>query len=164
MKNLQDIFIECIAEMRSVHIPVQEDKIINIESANLDCMGECECEYQGTGYLFKIRIKKELLKEPVDIMELKEVIVHELIHTCPRCISHWSLWNKEEKMGKDSARTACHDSVIVKFNMLERFLKMKGKAARWREILGYEENDLNFRKRIGDFACYLVFVNSLLAR
>lgn len=67
-------------------------------------------------------------------------------------------------MEKDSARTSCHDSVIVKFNMLERFLKMQGKDARWRKVLGYEEDDPNFRKRIGDFACYLVFVNSLLAR
>ena len=67
-------------------------------------------------------------------------------------------------MERDSARTSCHDSVIVKFNMLERFLKMKGKDARWREVLGHEEDDPSFRKRIGDFACYLVFVNSLLAR
>lgn len=98
MKNLQDIFMECISEMRSVHIPVQEGNIINIESASLDCMGECECEYQGTGYLFKIRIEKELLKESVDIMELKEVVVHELIHTCPRCISHGKTWRRYAKI------------------------------------------------------------------
>ena len=91
----------------------------------------------------------------------------ELIAIATRYLTfraNWCLWNKEEKMERDSARTSCHDSVIVKFNMLERFLKVKGKEARWREVLGYEENDFNLRKRIGDFACYMVFVNSLLAR
>lgn len=48
MKNLQDIFVECIAEMKKVYIPVQKERVIEIEPASLDCMGECEYEYQGT--------------------------------------------------------------------------------------------------------------------
>lgn len=35
-------------------------------------------------------------------MELKEVIVHELIHTSPRCISHGKAWRKYAKMMNDS--------------------------------------------------------------
>lgn len=46
----------------------------------------------------------------------------------------------------------------------ELVLKMQGKSAAWRDTLGYEDQDKYFRKRIGDFACYLVFVNSVLAR
>ena len=71
---------------------------------------------------------------------------------------------EEEKMDKDSSRTSCHNSLIVKFNQLARYLKSQGRAAVWRDTLGYEEDNKYFRKRIGDFACYLVFVNSLLAR
>ena len=78
--------------------------------------------------------------------------------------SGWFLWSREEKREKDASRTSCHDLVIIKFNQIARFLKMQGKPALWRDILGYEENDGNFRKRIGDFACYLVFINSILAR
>ncbi len=78
--------------------------------------------------------------------------------------SNWLLWTREEKMDKDPSRTACHNSVIIKFNQLARYLKTRGKSAAWRDALGYEEDDRYFRKRIGDFACYLVFVNSLLAR
>lgn len=98
-----------------------------------------------------------------DSLELYE----ELITTATRYMvfrSNWLLWSKEEKMDKDSSRTSCHDSVIVKFNQLARYLKSQGKSAAWRGILGYEEDDRYFRKRIGDFACYLVFVNSVLAR
>lgn len=76
----------------------------------------------------------------------------------------WCVWNREEKMDKDPSRTACHDSMIVKFNKLARYLKALGKEAAWREVLGYEEDDSYNRKRIGDFACYIVFVNSICAR
>lgn len=109
----------------------------------------------------------EEMVEEIGKDEEAQEFYNELIVTATRYLAfraNWSLWSREEKMEKDSARTACHDSVIVKFNMLARYLRLQGKEAKWREVLGYEENDPNFRKRIGDFACYLVFVNSLLAR
>lgn len=78
--------------------------------------------------------------------------------------AEWLLMGKEEKADRDSSRSACHNSLIVKFNMLARYLKMQGKAAAWRDTLGYEEDDKYNRKRIGDFGCYIVFVNSINAR
>ena len=76
----------------------------------------------------------------------------------------WLLMNNQEKMNQDSLRTACHNSVIVHLNMLARWLKKNNKDTQWRDILGYEEDDLYNRKRMGDFACYLAFINSLLSR
>ena len=111
-------------------------------------------------------LHKDMVNEignDTDSLELYE----ELITTATRYMvfrSNWLLWSREEKMDKDSSRTSCHDSVIVKFNQLARYLKSQSKSAAWRDTLGYEENDRYFRKRIGDFACYLVFVNSVLAR
>lgn len=111
-------------------------------------------------------LHREMVEEIGKNEEAQE-LYDELIATATRYLTfraNWCLWNKEEKMERDSARTSCHDSVIVKFNMLARFLKVQGKDARWREVFGHEENDPSFRKRIGDFACYIVFINSLLAR
>jgi len=48
--------------------------------------------------------------------------------------------------------------------MLARYVKMQGKAAQWRDCLGDEKENPYNRKRIGDFACYLVFINSINAR
>ena len=48
--------------------------------------------------------------------------------------------------------------------MLARYLKQQGKVAAWRDALGYEEDDQYNRKAIGDFACYLAFVNGINAR
>lgn len=76
----------------------------------------------------------------------------------------WCTWSREEKMDRDSSRTACHDSMIVKFNKLARYLRMQEKPAAWRDVLGEVEEHPYIRKRIGDFACYIVFVNSICAR
>lgn len=78
--------------------------------------------------------------------------------------ANWLLLSREEKLNQDSGRTSCHDSVITHLNMLARYLKQQGKTAAWRDELGYEEDGSYNRKAIGDFACYLVFVNSINAR
>ena len=78
--------------------------------------------------------------------------------------SEWLRLDREKKMEIDSRRTSCHDSVIIKCNMLARYVRMQGKDAKWRDSLGDEKENPYNRKRIGDFACYLVFINSLNAR
>lgn len=72
--------------------------------------------------------------------------------------AHWTLWGREEKAENDSYRTSAHNSAIDSLNILARCLRAQGKAAAWRDRLGDD------RRRIGDFACYLVFVESLNAR
>jgi hypothetical protein len=76
----------------------------------------------------------------------------------------WSLWSQEKKLAEDAARTSRHNHVIDCFNILARYLKQKGKSASWRDVLGDEKENPDTRKRIGDFACYLVLVESLNAR
>ena len=76
----------------------------------------------------------------------------------------WYLWSKEERMEQDAYRTCCHNALISKFNILARYLKNKEHPAEWREILGDEEANPYVRKRIGDFACFMVFVESVNAR
>lgn len=76
----------------------------------------------------------------------------------------WQRLSREEKMDTDSSRTSCHNSVIIHFNMLARYLRMQGKKASWREQLGDDEQNRYYRKTMGDFGCYIVFVNSICAR
>lgn len=94
-------------------------------------------------------------------------LYNELVQMATRYASfrsHWCLWSMEEKANQDPSRTSCHNSLIVKFNQLARYLKMQGKSAEWRDTLGYEKDDKYNRKRIGDFACFIVFINSINAR
>ena len=111
-------------------------------------------------------IHRELVEEIGKDSEALE-LYEELLTVAVRYASirvGWQQLSREEKKDRDSSRTSCHNSVITHFNMLARYLKMQGKQAKWRDELGYEEDDKYFRKTIGDFGCYLVFVNSLCAR
>lgn len=78
--------------------------------------------------------------------------------------TQWLTLNREEKASTDSRRSSTHDNVITHINVLARYLDMQGKETAWRDALGDEKEDPNYRKRIGDFGCYLVFVNALAAR
>ena len=111
-------------------------------------------------------IHTEILAEigaDADALELYD----ELIKIATRYATiraNWLLLSREEKNEQDSGRTSCHNSVIIHFNMLARYLKQQGNTAAWRDKLGYEEDDPYNRKAIGDFACYLAFVNGINAR
>lgn len=91
----------------------------------------------------------------------------DLVGACIKYLeyrSNWPLWSREEKMEKDSLRTSRHNMVILCFNQLARYLKLQGKAAAWREALGEDIEKGDCRKRAGDFACYIAFVESVHAR
>ena len=110
-------------------------------------------------------IHAEMLAEIGAGMEALE-LYDELIKVATRYAAiraNWLLLSREEKNEQDSGRTSCHNSVITHFNMMARYLKQQGKAAAWRDELGYEEDNPYNRKAIGDFACYLAFVNGINA-
>lgn len=111
-------------------------------------------------------LQEEILGEIADDSEGQE-IYKNLVAVATRYAgirAEWLLWDRITKIENDDSRTSCHNFLIVKFDMLARHLKSQGKGAEWRDVLGYEKDDRYNRKVIGDFACYLVFVNSLNAR
>ena len=109
------------------------------------------------------RIHGELSKEIGEDPEAVE-LYEELIDAATRYAAVRAKWLRMSKEEKIDLRTSHHDSVITHLNMLARYLKMQGKKALWREQLGDVEENGYIRKGIGDFACYLVFVNSICAR
>lgn len=99
-------------------------------------------------------------EEAIDLYEelLRKAIEYSAIR------SKWTVMSPEEKADADPGRTMKHDSLIVKFNQLARFLKMQGKSATWRDKLGYDEDDKINRKKIGDMGCYIAFIHAINAR
>ena len=112
------------------------------------------------------KLHSDLLSEIGNDAEAME-LYGDLIDTAVKYAeirARWMRFSREEKMEIDPLRTSHHDSLIIHFNMLARYLRMQGKEAAWRDQLGYEEDDRYNRKKIGDFGCYIVFVNSLGVR
>jgi len=111
-------------------------------------------------------IHKEITMEIVfdsDAIELYEELVQKSIEYAS-IRARWTLLSAKEKADADAGRTMKHDALIVKFNQLAKYLKMQGKEAKWRDSLGYEEDDKLNRKRIGDMGCYISFIHSINAR
>lgn len=68
------------------------------------------------------------VSDDVEAMELYD----ELISVATKYAAtraQWLQMSREEKIDQDSLRTSNHDSVIIHFNMLARYLRMQGKAA-----------------------------------
>ena len=111
-------------------------------------------------------LHNDLLSEIGDDLDAIE-IYEELIDVATKYAeirARWLRMSNEEKMDTDSLRTSHHNSLIIDFNMLARYLRLQGKEAEWRNHLGNEEENNFYRKTIGDFGCYIVFVNSICAR
>ena len=104
----------------------------------------------------------EIGKDP-DALELYRDLLDKAIQYAA-IRAEWFLLDYEKRMEIDDRRTSLHNSVITHLNMLQRYLKSQGKNGEWRDMLGYEEDDKYNRKAIGDFACYLAFVNAINAR
>lgn len=115
----------------------------------------------------KMQTIHEELIEQIGMDEVAIELYEELLEVANRYASiraDWFFMSREEKMDKDPGRTSCHDSVITHLSMLERYFEKQGKSTKWREELGNVAEDPYNRKAIGDFACYLVFINSVNAR
>ncbi|WP_125981284.1 hypothetical protein [Loigolactobacillus iwatensis] len=76
--------------------------------------------------------------------------------------NEWLFLSQGEKVAKDSLRTAQHNSFMATLSPLERYVEMQSWDTTWVADLGKIENEN--RKRLGDFAGYLLCIGSLKAR
>ena len=78
--------------------------------------------------------------------------------------AEWQMMTTEEKGVIDSRRSEIHNAVIREFDILARNLGRLGHDTSWRDDLGDLNRNPDYRKRIGDMACYLVLFEGLNAR
>ena len=98
-----------------------------------------------------------------DAIELYDELVEKCAeYTLMR--AYWTTKEREWKLDNDPGRSAKHDSIIIKFNQLARYLRMQGKEAKWRDMLGDENYDRYNRKTIGDMACFLTYLQAINGR
>ncbi|MBQ4284612.1 MAG: hypothetical protein IJB96_11890 [Lachnospira sp.] len=71
---------------------------------------------------------------------------------------NWYGWDMQKRNEMDKSRSMCHDDVITHFNMISRVQENQGKDNSWRKQLG------DARKRIGDFACYIMYIVTINMR
>ena len=93
MKNreLNILVINLIKQLKGIGIPISnnisEIKINNRAKARF---GACKVKKSILGKSFMIEISSEILE--CDTKMISEVIIHELLHTCPGCFNHGKKW------------------------------------------------------------------------
>ena len=110
-------------------------------------------QYQEALAIYKT-MDENLDRHDADILDLYNRLLEKAIRYA-HIRAEWNTLSREEKLERDSSRTAAHDSFISSINIIARSEGEIG--SQWRERLG------NSRKRVGDFACYISLFLSLEA-
>lgn len=90
-----------------------------------------------------------------------QVYWKELVKSCieyTEARGKWLLLSREDKMNFDSTRTTIHNKVIHNLKLIKALTLENNKDCSWYEKF---QDD---RKRIGDFANYLVYAYAINAR
>ena len=113
-----------------------------------------------------LELHREILSEigsNPDAVGLYDELVEKAIEYA-EMRANWTVKSREWKIKQDVLRTSKHDSLIIKCNMLSRYLRKEGKKAASRDRLGYQEDGRIYRKRIGDFGCFLSYIHGINGR
>lgn len=88
---------------------------------------------------------------------------HDVVEAAIRYVTdrnRWELMTTQERANFDHRRTLDHNSYMATLTALGRYCNQRW-AANWFNQLGTPKHD---RKRIGDFAAYILLFNNLQAR
>lgn len=117
--DLDKMLAETIDLARSAKIPVSKkiDRHIYINTRRKTILGTCERQKNGE---FRIVISSFVISSGED--EVRNVIAHEILHTCYKCANHGKLWKAYadrlgRAMGQKIERTgSCSEAESIKQN------------------------------------------------
>lgn len=109
LERVKKLYEEAKKECRATNIPFKENVPIEVSKRMTRSLGRCYYNYID-GY--KIKISAQI--KPLSDKELKQVIVHEILHTCKGCMNHGSKWQSYAKKmnhtyGYDISRLASEE-------------------------------------------------------
>jgi hypothetical protein len=100
MYNLDECLEECMLELDALRIAYGKIKKISVNPRLSATLGFCK-QVKGEKNTFVIEIAPYLVDENLDKNVLKEIIIHELLHSCPNCMDHGERWQRLAKMVND---------------------------------------------------------------
>lgn len=112
MKDLNRFYRECEEELTRINMDFS-DKIVRVvvNGRLRTTLGVCNRSRMAGFFMFTIDINPALLADNVDDMEVKDTIIHEMLHTCPDCFDHGYEWKRRadrvnRMLGYHVSRTA----------------------------------------------------------
>ena len=93
MKDLHKLFEESMAEVRAAGITPGNIVSVKPDSRFKSRFGQCRlCSPSLTAAKYEIQIATLMLDDSIDDIKTKQVIIHEILHTCPGCLNHGAAW------------------------------------------------------------------------
>lgn len=92
-KQIEELYCQVREEAAQAGIPVSKDiSEVTINSRAKKRLGCCKEIREGRRKKYRIEISS--LLEGMEEKQIKEVILHELLHTCPGCMNHGNKWKE----------------------------------------------------------------------
>ena len=155
MKDLQKLYALVKAEAISAGIPVSSHIMrCSVNTRLRKAMGRCIKKTNMLGVCYEIEIAGCMVADGVDDMEIRDTIMHELIHTCPGCWDHGNVFHHfadivNRKYGYHVDTYADREQleaagVVIKDPGYKYMLKCnvcghEFKRKRWSDVLRYPE-------------------------
>ena len=116
MKDYVKIFNQCKLELDAISIPYNKSASITTNKRKV-ALGVCRFENGN----YTIEISERVLKDEVTDEGVREVIMHELLHTGKGCMKHTGNWLEAAKivnklLGYHIQRT-CDEDILKKYNI-----------------------------------------------
>ena len=92
MKNLQEVYKECLKELDDINIKYGNISAIYTNARFKSTWGKCRLDKKHNTY--KIEINPCLLNDDISDISLKDTIIHEILHTCKNCLNHGTEWKR----------------------------------------------------------------------
>ena len=115
-ERLKELFIQVVIEIRNLGIPISSrirGPVINSRArARFGC---CKAEKKtDMPTVYTIEISRKTLAAPEN--KIREIIAHELLHTCRGCMNHGRKWKDytsllRQALGYDITRTTTAESL-----------------------------------------------------
>ena len=97
------------------------------------------------------------LKEDIELAKLLEELINLAVDYA-NIRSRWLTMSAQQTVQMNEIRSQYHDFFIASINNLSRYMYLHGYENTWANLLGDD------RKRIGDFACYITYIQAINAR
>ncbi|MGO3048436.1 MAG: hypothetical protein ACTIDZ_00185 [Staphylococcus sp.] len=111
--------------------------------------------------------------QDIDLNDSEEMEYwNDFINACSKYTaerSSWLLLNKQQRIDRDKNRSAIHDGLLVKLNIIRRVFESKNLNVEWFNVfkiysdLGDEKENIN-RKCVGDLANYIAYIYAINSR
>lgn len=88
MKDLEKLGKECMTELDALRIPYNKHIVWAVNTRAVRKWGSCKKQDDR----FRIEVVAALLQDKVSDTAAKNTIIHELLHTCPNCMTHGTSW------------------------------------------------------------------------